>query len=511
LLGILAARAGRTVSTEHLLGALWPLALPETARSSLQAHISRLRSALGADRIVTESRGYRLVAEVDSEEFERAFQQSREALLDGLYAEAELGLRSALDLWRGPAYDGMQHEDAVSAEAQRLEELRLTSEEDLVEARLQQGAHDELVADLRGLVGLHPLRERMWGQLILALYRSGRQAEALAAYREVHALLADELGVQPNPWLRRLHDAVLRQDAALELAPGPAALRAAARPAPAPDISYARNGEVSLAYQVTGDGPSTLLYLPSYLSHLELNREWPAYASFLDGLAGIGRLVVMDKRGMGLSDRLPPAPSGERVADVLAVLDATGTDRALVVGSSEGAAIGLELAVGHPDRVSGLVLFGAAPTVNRDSYQIGTPRERYEQTLGEAHLRWGTGRSLERFGPSAYGDAAATAWYGRLERHAVSPGGLMQLMQWAIELDYRDLLPEVALPTLVLHRSADVVPIAGARYLAEHIPGARFQELPGCDHLVWFGDAAAVVDAVAAFAAQILPAAATTS
>jgi pimeloyl-ACP methyl ester carboxylesterase len=206
---------------------------------------------------------------------------------------------------------------------------------------------------------------------------------------------------------------------------------------------------------------------------------------------------------MGLSDRVAWADRAGRVADALAVLDAAGADQVLVFGSSEGAAAGVDLAADHPERVCGLVLFGAAPTLQRDDYPIGTPLDRYELTIHSAYAEWGTGRSLERFAPSHANDPAAREWYGRLERHALSPGGLVELMEAAKSIDYREQLPLVAAPTLVLHRTDEVVPIAGARFVANAVPGGRLCELSGRDHLVFFGEVDRVLQMTAEFASEV--------
>jgi DNA-binding SARP family transcriptional activator/pimeloyl-ACP methyl ester carboxylesterase len=518
LLAALTVRIGRVASVHFLTDALWAESPPPSARASLHSHVSRLRVLLGKTTISSSSGGYRLDVDpgsVDAIRFELLFSEARDALLDRRYEIAQQAFSTALGLWRGTAYEEFKETGFVGTEARRLDDMRLTCVEDLVEARIELGEHRESLAELDALLHEHPFRERLWGQRMLALYRSGRQADALAAYRQLHRLLTDEIGVEPNQWVQALHAAMLVQSPELERPstdrlPGfgavPGHRPLGGRAAPPPDIRYAARNDVHIAFQVLGDGDVDIVYAPSYLSHLEIQWEWPAYGGFLHALAGIGRLIVFDKRGMGLSDRTAWATPQQWASDLVAVLDSVGSSRAIVLGASEGAATAVHTAHAYPDRVAGLVLFGCAPTVNRDDYTIGTSRERYELTIHSAHRRWGTGRSLERFAPSAAGDPAARAWYGRMERHAVSPGGLMDLMRVALSIDYRFLLPQLTVPTLVLHRRDEVVPLAGARYVAQHTPGARLVELEGIDHLVWFGDWRPVVEHTAGFAREVMTA-----
>ena len=205
LLAILLQRPNAIVSADHLLAELWGDAPPSSAANSIHVHISRLRKELGPDRVITRPPGYALrvgPSELDLAAFERL--------------RAEGRLREALALWRGPAYDDLAYEPCVQAERARLEELRLATLEERIDADLAAGRHADLVGELESAIAEHPLRERLRGQLMLALYRSARQAEALAAYRAARRELAGELGLEPGGELRRLERAILRQDPALD-------------------------------------------------------------------------------------------------------------------------------------------------------------------------------------------------------------------------------------------------------------------------------------------------------
>src|SRR5262245_15041485 len=218
VLAHLILNAGRFVSVDRLIDALWAEEPPDTARGSLQAYVSRLRSVLGTSAIEGGAPGYRLRVEaddVDVNRFERLLQEARRSSTD---PQSALGmLTEALDLWRGPALADLSNEPSLSAEIARLAELRLQAIEERIEAGLDLGRHTDAVAELEGLTREYPLRERLWGELMLALYRSDRQADALAAYERARSLLADELGIDASRELQDLHARILRQDPTLDL------------------------------------------------------------------------------------------------------------------------------------------------------------------------------------------------------------------------------------------------------------------------------------------------------
>jgi DNA-binding SARP family transcriptional activator len=215
LLAVLLTRANEVVSTDRLIDDLWGAWAPSTAANALQYHVSRLRKALApTDAILTQEPGYLIRVgpdDLDLLRFERLVEEARQAPTD----DAARLLRDALGLWRGPALADVAHEPFAQAEILRLEELRLGALERRVEADLALGRHGELVGELEGLVSEHPLHERLREQLMLALYGSGRQADALDVYRQTRRLLMDELGVEPSPSLRELERSILRHDPAL--------------------------------------------------------------------------------------------------------------------------------------------------------------------------------------------------------------------------------------------------------------------------------------------------------
>lgn len=264
-----------------------------------------------------------------------------------------------------------------------------------------------------------------------------------------------------------------------------------------PDTYYAKSGEVRIAYQVVGSGPVDLVFVPGFVSNLDHNWDEPTLAYLLTRLSSFSRLILFDKRGTGLSDRVGDLPTlEERMDDVRAVMDAAGSERAALFGVSEGGAMSLLFAATYPDRCTALTLYGTY--AHFFSYVL--PADRFEAFVAGIDARWGSGASLAAFAPSRVGDAPFTAWWARFERLGASPSAAAALMRMNTEIDVRHVLPVIHTPSLVLHRAGDTrVNVAGGRNIAERIAGARYVELPGNDHVLWAGDVDAAVDAIEEF------------
>jgi class 3 adenylate cyclase len=274
----------------------------------------------------------------------------------------------------------------------------------------------------------------------------------------------------------------------------------------APETRYARSGDYSIAYQVVGQGDLDLVYVPGLASHVEVFWEEPAYSRFLHRLASFSRLILMDRLGTGLSDRLPANQAStyeQRMDDIRAVMDAVGSERAAVLGWSEGAPLCALFAATYPQRTTALVMYGGLPRfVSDDDYQWGFPREVLDDWVEQiVPAAWGQDEELLRlWAPSVAEQPGPRRWFVRFGRLAASPGAAQALFGMAQDLDIRDILPAIRVPTLVLHRTEDsLVEVEHSRYMAERIPDAKLVELPGVDHLWWFGDQDAIVDEVQEF------------
>jgi len=269
-----------------------------------------------------------------------------------------------------------------------------------------------------------------------------------------------------------------------------------------PETSYAWNEGTALAYQVVGDGGQDLLFVPGSITHLEVLWQRASVERFLLRLAGFSRLVLMDPRGLGLSDRLTDVPSlEERVADLLAVLDAAGSERAALFGHADSGPACIAAAARHPERVSHLILCETyAKGCRSEDYPFGwtdADYARFEQSVRE---EWGREAAPSDAAPSAVGDEGFRRWYATLMRQGASPRAVLLLGEMTRNVDVRDLLPTLDLPALVMHRAGDeVCEVAHGRHLAEQIRGARWVELPGEDFVLWAGDTDAIADEVEEF------------
>jgi DNA-binding SARP family transcriptional activator/pimeloyl-ACP methyl ester carboxylesterase len=516
VLALLIVHANQVVPSDRLIEELWPGHPADKATDSLQVRLSDLRKAFRSagevDRLTTRSPGYLLQVapeELDAQRFERLVAAGDTALAADDPITAAEHLDQALSLWRGPVLSDMDTVPAARAEAARLEEIRLAALETRAEALLACGRHRELIAELEALTTAHPLRERFWYLRMLTLYRAGRQADALRVYRELRDILVAELAIEPGADLRELHGRILRQDPALDSP----VRRAGGQAENVPPIRYAQTSDgIHLAYLVTGAGEQDIVFVPGLMSHLELFWEDPQTAGFFRQLATLGRLIMFDKRDTGMSDRGPGDMSlEERMDDLRTVMRAAGSSRAVLFGYSEGAPMSLLFAATHPGRVTGLILGSAsARWFPAPGYPCGQEtQEMFDGLADIAAHRWGQGASIEWYMPSHAGSARMREAFGRFERMAINPSAFLRMMRMIREIDVRDVLPSIHVPTLVIQRLSDrITPPCHGRYLASHIAGARIFEQPG-DHSLRFaasGNSEALYAEIADFLASTSPA-----
>jgi pimeloyl-ACP methyl ester carboxylesterase len=268
------------------------------------------------------------------------------------------------------------------------------------------------------------------------------------------------------------------------------------------ETHYADSGGVSIAYQVRGEGPLDLVLVPGFVSHVELLSEEPSTARFLRRLTSFSRMLVFDKRGQGLSDRPARPPTlEESMDDLRAVIDAAGFDRPAIFGVSEGGPMSMLFAATYPEDVSSLILFGTyARMVEAPDFPHGISDAALDRWGEVVRRDWGGPVALRLWAPNRVGDEQFERWWARLLRQGTSPAGAIALMDLYREMDVRAILPAIDVPTLVLHRAGDrMVPVAQGRYLAESIPGARYVELAGDDHLPFCGNLDLLLDEVDEF------------
>ena len=269
-----------------------------------------------------------------------------------------------------------------------------------------------------------------------------------------------------------------------------------------PVTQYARSGDVNLAFQIHGEGPTDVLFNVGLISHLEVLWEEPGVARTLDRLGSFTRVILMDRRGTGLSDPISgEVPIEEEIEDITAVLDAAGSERATLYGYTASAPYILRYAATHPERVRAVILYAPMAVANADDEApfALTPEER-EQNLETMSERWGQGANADLMGPRARADPRVRQWFARLERLGASPGVMRLLQQNFAKSDPRDVLDRIRVPTLLLHRTNDpMINIGHSRLLARRIPGAKLVELEGDETLPFLGDTEAIVGEVEEF------------
>jgi pimeloyl-ACP methyl ester carboxylesterase len=269
-----------------------------------------------------------------------------------------------------------------------------------------------------------------------------------------------------------------------------------------PKTQYARSGDVNIAYQVLGEGPRDLVLVPGWVSNIEVFWEEPALARFLTRLASFTRLVLFDKRGTGLSDRVSDLPNLEtRMDDVRAVLDTVGSQHAAMAGYSEGGPMCALFAATYPQRTTALIMIGSyARRIAAPDYPWGPTMEEHEKFIDLCQRDWGGPVGIELRAPSVAGDERFRQWWARMLRSGASPGAVVKLMRMNAEMDVRHILPAIRVPTLIMHAVGDrALDVRGSRYMAQKIPDARYVELPSDDHLPWLTDADIIIDEIEEF------------
>jgi len=307
-------------------------------------------------------------------------------------------------------------------------------------------------------------------------------------YRFVAPVVAEDGHTQPAP-----------------PAAGPAVVPRTA--AVTPRVSYARSGSVNIAYEVVGAGPIDLIFVMGWVSHLEYFWNEPSFARFLNRLSSMARLILFDKRGTGLSDAVPVSqlPTLEqRLDDVRAVMEAVGSERAILLGVSEGGPMCSLFAATYPERTEALIMIGSyARRLRDDDYPWGPTREERDAFCQRIMDEWGGPVGLEERAPSKIGDPAFREWWASYLRMGASPGAAIALTRMNAEIDIRGVLPSIKVPTLVLHRAGDrCLRVEEGQYLASHISGATFVKLEGDDHLPFVGDQDAMLNEIERFIAR---------
>jgi DNA-binding SARP family transcriptional activator len=475
------ADADGPVARDTMATLLWSDCDRETALARLRRLLYRIEAALGTTLLDADRIALRWAPAVQVVIDSRAFERAGDA---GDFEEAQRTYRN--DFLEGFQSGSAGFDQWAFHRREALRGRLIHDLERLVASRIAAGDYVAAAESARRLVGLDPLSEVYARYLMRSLLLAGDRAAAERHYAALAERLGEELGVAPEAETRAAIAAPTHADV-------PQATR------------YVPGKGGHLAYQVHGSLGPDILVMPGFVSSVERLWELPACRSFLSALMTIGRVIVFDPRGIGLSDRgSAPAPDA-MLEDIDTVLRAAGSRRVVLFGASQCGAGCIQFAAAHPTRVAGLVLMGALAKGSRSpDYPHALTADQFDKWRRQLIAGWGGPLGIETFGPSLAGDPHARAWWAGLLRAASSPGALAAVLDSVRDVDVRTVLPRVSVPTLVLHRRHDrAVPIAAGRYIAEHLPGARLVELDGGDHWFFGGSQKPVVDAVRRFVAGL--------
>lgn len=500
VLALLALQGG-AISRNRLASQLWPESDESEGLSRLRRLLYRMSGALGPDvfevgrqnvDLTPIARAATDIAELRACLDRGLYRPSHEFDVAGISALERAGELSGHELAEGLILDECEELSSwLAVQRESLQETRRQVLAKLAAMHERQGNYARALSCAQVLVALDPLQEASQRQLMRLFGATGQLPAAFRQFEQCRATLQTELGIEPDAETLRVIEELRHRAAA------PAVyVRDLARPS---NFRFTRNGDVHLAYQTFGSGPVDLLIISGFVSHLEQVWDPGGPADFLRQLAGRARLILFDRRGVGLSDRTSLAPPVETsAADALAVLDAAGSQRAFVFAFSEGGPIAIQLAVAHPERVAGLGLWGtmAKGSASRDYPWALTPKQ-IDQWLDHLVAEWGTPASIKAFAPDFADDPALRGWWSRMLRLGSSPGNMRALLRTLAITDLRSQLRRVSVPTLVMHRREDrAVRVGAGRHLAENIPNARWLELPGATHWWWLGDTAPILSAL---------------
>jgi DNA-binding SARP family transcriptional activator/pimeloyl-ACP methyl ester carboxylesterase len=482
-----------------LAALLWPDHDERSALAALRRTIYQLKVDIGENLLEVKGHLVRLHPDVslwlDTQEFSNATQRCRghEHAPDAPFASCVATLEDGMKLYGDDFLSGFSLPDSVAFDDwQFFEREGLRADYVRVLALLttyyeRHASYDKAIETARLWIGREPFHEPAHRALIRLYAVTGQQAAAKRQYDACKRILAGQLGVQLDQETERLYQSL-----------GDSEVGSTSRPQP----QYTRNGNVYLAYQTIGAGAIDVLQIGGFITHLEQTWEEPDLARFYRRLGAAARVILYDKRGVGLSDRIgSPASIEEQVEDAAAILRAAQSERVIILAVSDGAAVATHLAVRRPEQVAGLLIYGGqAKGVRSSDYPWGLTPEQYQHWAERLVRGWGGPVNIEYFAPTRAQDERLRLWWAQMQRLASSPSAVKTILEGMRDTDVRPLLERIHLPTLVLHRRGDrCVHVESGRYLATHIPQARYVEAPGDDHWWWVGDTRPLLDEIERF------------
>jgi DNA-binding SARP family transcriptional activator len=497
LLIYLAVRKGK-FSRDELATLLWPESDQSSARANLRRTLYVINKDLGEEILSSDKEIIFLNPQIDVwtdvEEFRRCVEESTfasESSMDNVALRTKL-LENAAAFYKDDFLAGFTLPDSPKFaewkffEAESLRGSLVTSLQQLVCVYESQGEYPQALNHARHWLSLDPVDEPAHQRLMELYAKSGQHTAALRQYKECERILHQELGVPPQPETTALYQNIrLHRET-----------EAIATTMVRPEVKYVASGDVHIAYVEIGDGPVDIIFVIGYISHMEQVWELPEVLSFFEELATFSRVILFDRRGVGLSERVGYPPTLEdTLDDILAVMDATGSKHPVLFGYLEGGPNCMLFTATYPERVSGLILYGTrAKWTRSEDYPWTITREQYDRWLQYLCENWGEPLNLNDYAPSRFHEPALQEWWAKLMRLASSPGGIKVVLQVMRDIDVRDILPAIRTPTLILQRRDDkIIRVGAARHLAGQIPGAKYVELEGQDPWFFFGDSQSVL------------------
>ena len=499
LLAYLSLNTG-PVPRAHLAAMLWPDADEAPGRTRLRRLVYTIEDAVGGKILSSDNDCLALIAQTVEIDALRFTQFARRAVAtvsfdeNALAAARQWVVRARRPLMQGIAFGSEIFDDWLKAASIEHDHLLARLLERLIDALGRQREFPPALDLAEVLLALDVYREPSYVLLMQLHALQGHRAGVEATYTRCAEVLRAEFGIKPGPHTEK---AYLRMTEDLK--------RLSSNLAQRPSVRFAEGGLGAVAYTMLGAGDQTLVIAPGFVSHIEIALEHPALRACVEALADRFQVILFDRRGVGLSERLRATGTpAAMAADIVAILEHAGVARAWLFGSSEGGLGALRLAVDHPDRVQGLYLFGSlARGSAAPDYPWALPAPAYDAWLQRLVAGWGGPVGIETFAPSEKDDPALRAWWARIVRHAASPGGLETILGGLRDADMRADLDRISVPTLVMHRRGDrAVRFGAGQHLAQNISGAVWRPLEGVDHFWWCGDSASVIEAILQFAAR---------
>ncbi|WP_431096221.1 alpha/beta fold hydrolase [Polaromonas aquatica] len=499
LLAYLAFNAGPVPRT-HLATVLWPDADEATGRTRLRRLVYTIEEAVGERVISPDDDCLALVPQRLETDALRFMDFARRAIAlatldeDALAEAGRWVVRARQPLMHGVAFGSGVFDDWLQATSIECERLLARLLERMIDELGRRNDVAQALDLAEVLISLDVYREPSYVLLMQLHARHGHTAGVEAAYTRCADLLRAEFGIKPGPqtetaYLKLTEDLKQLWSHRIER----------------PSVCFAESSSGIVAYTIVGTGEQTMVVCPGFVSQIEIGMEYSPFRAFVEALGVYFRVILFDRRGIGLSERTGATSTpAAMAADILAILGHAGVQRTWLFGSSEGGLAAMRLAVDHPERVQGLCLFGSlARGSAAPDYPWALSAAAFDVWLERLIAAWGGPVGIETFAPSAHDDPALRAWWARIVRHGASPGALKTIFDGLRDADLRADLGRIGVPTLVMHRRGDrAVRFGAGEHLAQKIPGAVWHPLEGTDHFWWCGNSAPVVEAILNFAAR---------